>query len=514
MKELLLLTIFACISNGQETFNVYPEDRQAKSLSSTADRDAVILFNLENIVEANLREEEDRRAKSVDVELSLDLDPVEYKDEVESLPEEEDLAEKFSLDEEDIGDPRIEKSLLNTFPFNQGQSQDHHGHHDHHGDHDNQNDHGNHEEHHADHGEHHEEHEEGEYSVTSSVDRSPSSSPFRRPLREQLSNRVLDTVSKQVRQQLGQEPPIALLERQGSSRFPFQGSFRQDDSEAQQDDQEDQNAVSFNVIGEAASRDEEVKGGRKCIDKVMMVEVTEYNEVITCDHSYDKRCHTSYVTHYDTQQEEECEENFKKICNIQYEPLAYNETVEICRTPLVKDCSTPSNETVCQTVYETECTTKQKVHEVEDDVTNCETQQMTKCKDVTVGYVTKPECDTWPVERCTLEKKLVKKYTPETACHKEPRELCAPRGCGYRDGSVECHEKIKTIVVDNPQETCEIEPQRVCKHVTKLVPKLTAVQECVDVPKEICARSTNPTKVKKPIIKKWCYVPSKESGLE
>ena len=50
--------------------------------------------------------------------------------------------------------------------------------------------------------------------------------------------------------------------------------------------------------------------------------------------------------------------------------------------------------------------------------------------------------------------------------------------------------------------------------MTKLVPKLTPVEECVDVPKEICARSkTNPHKVKRPVIKKWCYVPSQESGL-
>merc|ERR1712083_179278 len=136
------------------------------------------------------------------------------------------------------------------------------------------------------------------------------------------------------------------------------------------------------------------------------------------------------------------------------------------------------------TVYETECSTEQKVHEVEDDVTSC--------------YVTKPECDEWPVERCTLERKLVKKYTPETACYKEPRELCAPRGCGFRNGTVECHNKVKTIVVDNPLETCEIEPQRTCKHVTKLVPKLVAAEECVDVPKEVCSRSkSNPRKIKK-----------------
>merc|ERR1712025_1275046 len=52
--------------------------------------------------------------------------------------------------------------------------------------------------------------------------------------------------------------------------------------------------------------------GKKCIDKVEMVEETEYDDVVQCDHSYDKRCHTTYVTNYESQQEEECEENFRK----------------------------------------------------------------------------------------------------------------------------------------------------------------------------------------------------------
>merc|ERR1712128_220040 len=33
----------------------------------------------------------------------------------------------------------------------------------------------------------------------------------------------------------------------------------------------------------------------------------------------DKRCHTTYVTNYESQQEEECEENFRKSCFIEYE---------------------------------------------------------------------------------------------------------------------------------------------------------------------------------------------------
>ena len=41
----------------------------------------------------------------------------------------------------------------------------------------------------------------------------------------------------------------------------------------------------------------------------------------------------------------------------------------------------------------------------------------------------KEECDTWPVQQCNMEQKLVQKYTPETSCQQEPREMCAPSNC-------------------------------------------------------------------------------------
>merc|ERR1712142_609696 len=97
--------------------------------------------------------------------------------------------------------------------------------------------------------------------------------------------------------------------------------------------------------------------GKRCIDKVLMVEEIEYDDVVQCDHSYDKRCHTTYVTNYGSQQEEECEENFRKNCFIDYEKVTFNETVEICRTPLVKDCEQTGPE-ICRTEYESECWTK------------------------------------------------------------------------------------------------------------------------------------------------------------
>ena len=52
-----------------------------------------------------------------------------------------------------------------------------------------------------------------------------------------------------------------------------------------------------------------------------MVEETEYDEEIVCQHSYSERCHTTYTTDFEPQQEEECEENFKKSCFIEYKKV-------------------------------------------------------------------------------------------------------------------------------------------------------------------------------------------------
>ncbi|CAB4070284.1 unnamed protein product [Lepeophtheirus salmonis] len=159
--------------------------------------------------------------------------------------------------------------------------------------------------------------------------------------------------------------------------------------------------------------------GERCIDKVVMVTETEYDDHIECHHSYSERCHTTYTTDFEPQQEEECEENFKKSCFIEYKKVAVDETVKFCHTPFVCEGEGPEE---CKTVYETECETRYHEH--------------------------------------------------------------------------------------------DLLPQKACKQVTKLVPSLKPVEECVDVPKEVCSRSRkNPRKVQKPVVKKWCYVPTEESGL-
>jgi len=247
-------------------------------------------------------------------------------------------------------------------------------------------------------------------------------------------------------------------------------------------------------------------GGRRCIDKVFMEEVTEWDTEYTCQHSYNRRCAKSLTTTYSTAQEEECEENYVKKCFIEYNKYAQNVTVNVCRTPLVKDCDQQGEE-ICTTEYESECVTEQHEHQVEDDVPECKTVVDEKCEDITSGYTSTQKCSKWPREECVLSKENRKKYTPQTRCEKIPVTLCGPAGCGFVEGDQVCYERTQTIVGDRPEETCSLDPQTKCRHVTKLVPQLKEVEQCFDVPKEVCVRAeVNPRKVAKPVIKKWCYV--------
>ena len=222
-------------------------------------------------------------------------------------------------------------------------------------------------------------------------------------------------------------------------------------------------------------RDQEADDeGRKCVKKLMMREETVYEEVMTCHHSYDERCHDSYITTYEPHQEEECDEKFRKVCTIWYEEKAISEMVEECTTPVVSDCQESERKEDCRTVYDTICDTRQVGYEVEEDFPNCTTVNMEKCEDVTVGLKTERKCEVWPTQRCTVDTKKVQHSSPNTECRKEPRKMCAPPGCTLVQGPVSCLQKMKTVLVDSPQETCDLLPQKSCKFVTKVKFKLTS----------------------------------------
>ena len=192
-----------------------------------------------------------------------------------------------------------------------------------------------------------------------------------------------------------------------------------------------------------------------------MVEETEYDDVVTCKHSYSEKCHTTYTTDFEPQQEEDCEENFVKSCFIEYKKVASEEAVTFCHTPIILE---GDGEEVCQTVYESACTTRYEKHDVTDDVVECETIKEEKCEDVTQGYTTEEKCTFWPVQKCKTSPAKTEKYSPNTDCKKVPREVCGP-GTTQVPGEEECFDRKETVIQEVPTETCNLEPQKICKHV-------------------------------------------------
>ena len=63
-------------------------------------------------------------------------------------------------------------------------------------------------------------------------------------------------------------------------------------------------------------------------------------------------------------------------------------------------------------------------------------------------------------------------------------------------------------MVDMPEEVCDLNPEKICRYKTALVPSLIPQQECTQVPKESCHLSfSSPEPGKKPLLTKWCLEP-------
>ena len=45
------------------------------------------------------------------------------------------------------------------------------------------------------------------------------------------------------------------------------------------------------------------------------------------------------------------------------------------------------------------------------------------------------------------------------------------------------------MIVSKPKEECDLEPQKSCRFITKMVPHLKPTEECVEVPQEVCGVS-------------------------
>ena len=203
--------------------------------------------------------------------------------------------------------------------------------------------------------------------------------------------------------------------------------------------------------------------GNKCVTVTEEIDSVASDPILRCTHKNITLCHYTYTTQYTPAQEQVCSEDYKKTCRITYNKKVVNDVVKKCYKPVEKKCRGEGQEE-CYTVYQTYCTTKY-----------VQTQQF-----------------------------------PQTECHKQPLEICGA-GCDYKEGAEECHEKVIASVVEVPEEVCDISPQKTCRLVTKLVPRLKPREKCTITPQETCSwQHKPPRKVKKPLLTKWCLEKSKE----
>lgn len=198
--------------------------------------------------------------------------------------------------------------------------------------------------------------------------------------------------------------------------------------------------------------------------KAETVTSIEKEPILECTHKNVEKCHYTYVTLFEPSQEEVCEENFEKTCQITYRKEATEETVQKCYRPLEKVCNGQGPEE-CRTVYESSCSTR---------------------------YV----------------EKQPGKFVGDTFCEKLPVEICGA-GCITEEGPEECHDKIVTSLLDVPEEQCDLNPQKTCRFQTKLVPKLSPRHECTIIPQETCSlKFSAPQPIEKPLLTKWCQDPT------
>jgi len=293
----------------------------------------------------------------------------------------------------------------------------------------------------------------------------------------------------------------------------------------------------------------------RCVPKVMQVEETVYDREIKCSHIFREKCHTSYITEYASSTVEKCEQTYKKNCHIIFKSMPSNETVSICHTPMVRKCGNESyGPDICSTQYESLCETVYTSYDVEQDEPVCRMEIMKKCQDVTIplgsrrgrqfalsdvsdaanavanavastasGDASNEEqnvvtvdqkCEEWPVQKCEVKKSKVKKVHPNTECKNVPRKVCVPNNCQMVKGDEICRDEQRVKIQKVPEEQCDLQPERNCHAEAVLVPRLVAKPACTKVPQETCVNQVTPRRVKKPVIKEWCYNPKDLDALK
>ena len=249
--------------------------------------------------------------------------------------------------------------------------------------------------------------------------------------------------------------PIRSVDPYGSSGFDF-------DKNA--------NKKSLTPGGVDFSKATRTEDGRLCVIKMETIETVSKEPILDCKHKNVEKCHFTYITSFQPSQEQICNNNFEKSCSITFKQEVVSETIQKCYRPQKKVCNGQGIER-CETVFESSCETK---------------------------YI----------------KQVSGEFIGDTQCRKLPLEVCG-KGCVMEDEPEECHDKKIDSLVDVPEEVCDLNPQKVCSLVTKLVPSLKPKRECTFIPNEACSLSfSNPKRKQVPLRTEWCLEPEEEPLIE
>ena len=254
---------------------------------------------------------------------------------------------------------------------------------------------------------------------------------------------------------------------------------------------------------------EQQPDGMCCVFKESSFKSIKKDPVLECTHKQVEKCHYTYVTEFTPIQEEVCEENFEKKCQITFKKMASVETVKKCYTPLEKVCGGgDSLADPSLPVYGNAPPTSYLPDGGSPRTGNGGGANRAGGN----GGGGQEECKTFYESACTTKyiEKQPGKFVGDTRCEKLPIELCG-QGCTVVPGPEECHDKDVTSVIDVPEEVCDLNPRKICKTQTRLVPQLKPTHECTLIPQEVChLKFTTPEEVEKPLMTKWCIDPNAE----
>ena len=213
--------------------------------------------------------------------------------------------------------------------------------------------------------------------------------------------------------------------------------------------------------------------GHCCIDKVDEVSSPVTDPVLECLTHYEETCHTSYVTEYVSKQDkvsvsetpqprtwslQDCKSEFEKKCRIVIEKKEYNETVSSCLRPLQRVCPTEDGGSVVERIRRnTDNKLEQLADQLDDTPPPVESRAGGEGEDT--------ECQLYHETLCTGQQQLSLSAVLGPDCERVPVRLCADT-CQVREGPVTCRDLQLLAVREEPEEHCQIIPQKTCRSLT------------------------------------------------